>query len=132
MIIFSVISIAFIGLFVSLILKNNPSTQSFSLFTVIITCILILYKILPLFGEVFGIIDEISSLVSNQDFFIEEIGKIIGIAYIAEISQALCVDSGQSAIGQKIELACKVIVLYIGYPIIFSLLDIVLNISRWS
>ncbi len=132
MIIFSVISIAFIGLFVSLILKNNPSTQSFSMFTAIITCILILFKILPLFGEVFSIVEEISTLVGNQDFFIEEIGKIIGIAYIAEISQALCVDCGQSAIGQKIELASKVIVLYIGYPIIFSLLDIVLNISRWS
>ncbi|MFV0518784.1 MAG: SpoIIIAC/SpoIIIAD family protein [Lachnospirales bacterium] len=132
MIFFSIIAIAFIGLFVSLILKNYNQNQSFATFVAIITCILIVIKVLPYFSEVLKIFSELSELISNNDFYIEEIVKIIGITYIAEISQALCVDSGQSAIGQKIELASKIVVLYMGYPIILNLLEIVLNISRWT
>lgn len=132
MMIFTVVAIGFIGLFASLTLKNTTNGQSFATFIAVVTCILIVFQILPLFSEILTIVERISELISGQEFFIEEISKIIGIAYIGEIAQSLCIDCGQSAIGQKIEMASKVIVLYIGYPIILSLFEIVLNISRWG
>jgi stage III sporulation protein AD len=54
--------------------------------------------------------------------------KIVGIAYIAEFGSEICKDAGQSAIATKIELAGKVIIAALAFPIIASLLDLIVRI----
>ncbi len=51
--------------------------------------------------------------------------KIIGIAYIAQFAEMICDDAGQKAIGYKVELAGKLIILVAALPILTDLLDII-------
>ncbi len=124
-----IISVAFIGLIIAIILKNYSPT--FKVFSVLATSIIIFILVFPYFKEVLDIIKEIANVIEGGNFFLKEITKIIAIAYLIEIAAALCNDCGESAIAQKIELAGKIFILYTGQPIILSLLNIVINITMW-
>ncbi len=126
---FSIVAIVFIGLLISLILKNyNPV---FKVFVTVITGVVVLYLSFPFLKEVVEMTYDIASMIDSSNFFIKEISKIISIAYFAEIASAICNDSGESALAEKINLAGKIIILYTGHPIILSLLDIVVSVSIW-
>ncbi|MBR1883589.1 MAG: stage III sporulation protein AD [Clostridia bacterium] len=60
----------------------------------------------------------------NKEFF-GVILKVTIIAYIVEIARSLCEDSKQHALGEKIELAGKVIIISISIPIITSLISLI-------
>ncbi len=51
--------------------------------------------------------------------------KVIGVAYIAQIGAEICRDAGENAIGTKIEIAGKVIILTLSMPVIYNLLEVV-------
>ena len=53
--------------------------------------------------------------------------KILGVGYLCEFANGICVDSGNSSIGDKIILAGKVIILCLSFPIITSLLNVIVE-----
>ena len=53
--------------------------------------------------------------------------KILGIGYLTEFANGICVDSGNSAIGDKIILAGKVIILCLSLPIVSTLLETIID-----
>ncbi|MBP3702664.1 MAG: stage III sporulation protein AD [Lachnospiraceae bacterium] len=54
--------------------------------------------------------------------YIQILLKMLGIAYIAEFSSALCKDAGQGAIAGQIDFVGKVSMIVLGIPILTSLL----------
>ena len=54
--------------------------------------------------------------------------KILGVGYLSEFASGICVDSGNSSIGDKIILAGKVLIVVLSLPIITSLLDVIIEI----
>lgn len=60
--------------------------------------------------------------------YISTLFKIIGIAYVAEFGAEVCKDAGEASIAAKIELAGKVIIAALAFPIIASLLDLIVKI----
>lgn len=125
----NILALCGISLIIAVILKEyNPQ---FLIFVPIILTVIIFFEVAPYIKEIAGVIYEMVQILNSSNFYIEEIGKMIGIAYLSEISIAICRDAGQNAIGQKIEIVSKIAVLYIGLPIISELLNIILNISMW-
>ncbi len=59
----------------------------------------------------------------NKEFFIV-ILKVTAIAYLIEVAKSICEDSKEKALGEKIEIAGKVIIISISIPIITSLLNL--------
>lgn len=57
--------------------------------------------------------------------YINTLFKIIGIAYIAEFGAEVCKDAGETSIASKIELAGKLIIAALAFPIIASLLELI-------
>lgn len=53
--------------------------------------------------------------------------KIISIAYICQYASELCRDCGESAIGVKIELAGKILILLLTLPLIEAFLSLCIN-----
>ena len=51
-----------------------------------------------------------------------------GIAFLAEFAISICKDSGESAIASKVELGSKAVIISMSIPIIYNLLEIILNI----
>ena len=59
----------------------------------------------------------------NKEFF-TVILKATAIAYLVEIAKSMCEDSNEKALGQKVEIAGKVVIISISIPIITSLLNL--------
>ena len=49
--------------------------------------------------------------------------KMIGITYIGQFSSSICRDAGYQAIGQQIELFCRLSVMVLSMPVLLALLD---------
>ena len=84
-----------------------------------------------LIGKLTAIIEILSNLSKRANIngiYITTLMKIIGIAYIAEFGAEICKDAGENSIASKIELAGKVIIMYLAVPIITSLLDLIVKI----
>ena len=54
--------------------------------------------------------------------------KIVGVGYITEFANSICVDSGNSSIGEKILIAGKIIILGLSLPILSNLLNIIIEL----
>ena len=55
--------------------------------------------------------------------------KVIVIAYICEFAVQFCADAGEKAIGEKIELAGRVLILAASLPILENLLRLIVNLA---
>lgn len=49
--------------------------------------------------------------------------KIIGLAYLCEFGVQICKDAGEGAIGSKVELAGKVLIVCAAMPLVMELLQ---------
>ena len=54
--------------------------------------------------------------------------KIIGISFVCEFASSLCNDAGETAIGTKVEMAGKVLILALAMPMLTGILDVILQI----
>lgn len=51
--------------------------------------------------------------------------KVLGIAYLTEFANSICVDTGNASIGEKLVLAGKIVIMCLALPIITNLLNII-------
>lgn len=118
--------IAIIALIVILTIKAQMA--NISIMITIVSGVIIFMMIIPTLEEV---LNSILDIVSILDIGIEHIGvilKIIGISYICEFSSQICIDAGENAIASKIELAGKILIMFISIPIITRLLGMITNL----
>ena len=52
---------------------------------------------------------------------------MLGVGYLTEFANGICVDSGNASVGNKILIAGKVIIFCLALPIITNLLDIIVG-----
>ena len=124
--IFKICIIAIISVIVILTIK--PQMANMSVLITIVSGVIIFMMIIPTLEEV---ITSISDIVSMLDIDIENIGiilKIIGISYICEFSSQICIDAGENAIASKIELAGKMLIMFMSIPIITRLLSLITSL----
>lgn len=119
--IFQIAAIALCGVITtSLIRQYKPEISIYIIIaTVLIIFGFILYKLTSIF-------DFLSSIYENLSYgkaFFPILLKVIAIAYIADFVAQICKDSGEEAIGGKVELAGKVIIFYVSVPIMMSVLE---------
>lgn len=94
----------------------------------ILTGIIIFIFIAAKLSAVLDLLRNFIEKVDIDTSYINVLIKIVGIAYIAEFGSEICKDAGEASIASKIELAGKVIIAALAFPIITSLLDLIVNI----
>jgi len=124
-----IIQIAGIGIVAAvlvLIIKEQKPVFAFllSLFTGIIIFLYLIGKI----SEVIQVIKNLAEQSNVNDIFLITILKIIGIAYIAEFAAQIVRDAGEVSIASKIELAGKILILFMAIPIITIIIETVMKL----
>lgn len=76
----------------------------------------------------FAKVRDISDTVGVDILYIEILFKIVGISYLSEFSSAVCKDCGQTALGVKVELAGKLLILSSALPVFSELLKIITTV----
>lgn len=51
--------------------------------------------------------------------------KVIGVAYITELGAEICRDSGENAVGTKVEICGKIIIIVMSMPVIYELFEVI-------
>lgn len=81
-------------------------------------------------AELSGLIETINKAIANYGLNPDYVGVIIkalGIAYTTQFAADICKDSGETALGTRIELYGRIMIIASALPLIFSILDMVLN-----
>jgi len=124
--IFQIVAIAIVGMILAIMLKReNP------LFAVLISlavAVLMFLLIIPQLAGLLALIDVITGHLTTGQEYILVVVKIIGIAYVAEFGAQICHDAGEGAIGAKVELAGKVLIMGVAAPVVISLVEQVVSI----
>ncbi len=120
--IYKIVGIAVIATILATLLKSQK--KEIAIILSIATGLVILLYVSLYLNNVIDTVLEISSRVNLDLSFVKIILKIISISYICEFGSQICKDAGESSIASKVELAGKVIIIYISTPIITSLLNI--------
>ena len=119
----SVCEIALVGAIFSLLLSSwQPQIGRLAALTVILLLLgLILYKVM-------GLLDLVT-LMENKlqidNLYVDILLKMTGISLVCEITADLCTQADSSVLAQPIRMFGRVCVLYVGYPLITQLIELV-------
>lgn len=114
--------LAMAGVFSALIIKKDK--PEFANLIILLTSFFIAMKVLEIIQ---GVVNEISgwtSIIGENQEYINIMLKLIGITYICDFSSNMCRDSGHGALGNHIELFGKISIMAAGFPVIRTLLEL--------
>ena len=121
-----VIGVGLIGALVAGILRQEKS--EIYIFAVIASGALILIIILSSLTDV---IAEFGLLVGKSgvdESLFAGVLKILGVGYFTEYAASLCNDYGVSSISNKIQLAGKISILFMTFPVLTNLIGVISSI----
>lgn len=124
--IFQIAAIGIVGMVLALMIKRE--SPLFAILVSLAVAVLIFLLIIPQLAGLVALFGTITGyLISGREYVLVVV-KIIGIAYVAEFGAQICHDAGEGAIGAKIELAGKVLIMGIAAPVVISLVELVVAI----
>ncbi len=121
-----IVGIGIIAVIIITIIKQYK--PEFAIYVSILAGIIIFFMV---FENLLGIIDLINDLTLKSNVnsdFIKILLKITGIAFLAEFAVQICMDLGESALANKVDLGGKVIIISLSIPILSSLIETVVQI----
>lgn len=126
MLIFKIVSLAFVALFLILMLKQSGS--SISVFLSLAAGALIFFVIFDPLKEIIMFLQTMSDKANIDTLYIGIVLKIVGIAYIASFASALCKDANVDSLATQIDFAGKIMILVLAIPILMAVLNTILQI----
>ena len=105
--------------------KDRPEIANF---IAIIAGVTILLSVVFKLNFIIEGIQGLASKANIPNMYISLIIKLIGIAYLMEFAIQLCKDCGEGNIASKLEFGGKIIVMTMSFPILLSIVDMILNI----
>lgn len=124
--IFQIISIAIIGAFFSVTLKNYR--PEYAMITALATGIFIIFIISQ---NIFSVIDSLQKIILKTGIdsrYFKIILKVVGISYITQFGSEICKDSGYNSIATKVDAAGKICVISLTIPVISEFLKLIIEI----
>lgn len=121
--IFKIISFALIALVLIIIVKEQ--SKEIAIVLIILSSIgLFIYMLGPL-KNILELMTDVVNKTNIDSKYISIIFKVIGISYLIELTKNICTDAGQNALGTKVEIAGKILVVGITIPLITSVIQII-------
>ncbi len=119
---FKIVGFAIISVVLVVVLKEQRKEMALVL-SITAGIILLFFTIskLETITEMLNMLVERAGVDKN---FLIIILKITGIAYIVEFGKNVCQDAGQTAIGTKLEIAGKAIIVTLSLPLISALVNV--------
>lgn len=121
-----IVGIGLVATILIIVVKNQRPEMAVQLS--IVTGIVIFMMVIGKFSAILELLSDLSKKTNIDTIYITTLLKIIGIAYIAEFGAEICKDAGESSIASKIELAGKVMIMFLAVPIITSLLNLIVKL----
>lgn len=128
MIIIQVILIGIIGAVLAITIKGNSPVMA--LMITFGASLAIIFITLDQLAEVVVELQMMGARLGDRVNYVGVVLQVLFIAYAAELGAQVCHDAGESAVGHRIELAGKVLIMIAALPIVrhvFSLVEGILS-----
>lgn len=86
--------------------------------------IIAVYGIIKL-EDIVNLIFDLAENAGVNAKYLEIILKVVGIAYIIELTKDVCVDSGETALAGKVEMTGKIMIVASTLPIISGVVEVI-------
>ena len=124
----SIIGIAIISASIIVFIRKN--VPEFAVPVSVVASLIILVVSILFAVEIFEKIEEISSFSSVSSGNIKTIFKTLGVCYITQIGRDVCNDCGETALGDKVDLAGKIIIAAMSLNIITQVLEMITELIK--
>lgn len=121
-----IIGVALISASIIVLIRKNAPEFAVPVSVVASTIILLLSVIFA--GQIFEKIEEISEVASVSSENIKIVFKALGVCYITQVGKDVCNDCGETALGDKVDLAGKITIAAMSLSIITQVLEIIAEI----
>lgn len=125
--IIKIAAVGIIGTMLAVTVKQYK--KEFALLIGIGTGIAIVYMLIESLMQIRALFERVVTEAGINSEYIGILIKVIVIAYICEFAVQFCEDAQEKAIGAKVELAGKILILAASLPIIENLFNLILNLS---
>ncbi|MDN5346882.1 MAG: stage sporulation protein [Clostridia bacterium] len=125
--IFQIVGLGLTATLIIVILRQAKSPETALLISITVGAIVFIL-LLDRLGVVIRLLADLSDRAGINQFYLNTLLKIIGIAYVAEFGSQVCRDAGENAVGDKIELAAKVLILVLAIPILAAILETIIRL----
>ena len=124
--IFRIIGIGLLTCIVAIIIKQIR--PEFYIVVVLTGGIIILFMIIDELRTIFDYFLTIFNRTNLDYGLFSNVLKIIGVGFLTEFANNVCVDTGNASIGDKIVIAGKILIVCLALPLITDLLDVIIEI----
>ena len=121
--ILKIAAVALTGVILASVMKTV--NKEITIYIILATVIILFLSIIDKLWEAFRFLEEIYDNVTYGRSFFPVIIKVLAVAYITDFTAQLCRDSGENAIGSKVELAGKVMIFYLAMPVLSAILELI-------
>ena len=83
----------------------------------------VFFRLLEPLQAVVETLTRLTEQAGVKTFFMKNILKILGIAYLAEFAAVLCADAGEQAVAKKVEFAARVLIAVLALPVMTAILE---------
>ena len=111
-----------------LVLGQAVSQKDISLLLSMLAAVMTGMMMLHYLEPVLNFLRELRQLGDLQGNMLEILLKILGIGILTEITQMVCRDSGNTSLGQAMQLLGTAVILWLSLPIFDALLKIIQKI----
>ena len=108
---------------VILIVIVREQNKSIACLISIIASVVIMIYVVSNIDGIFNVLDKLSAISKTESKYLTLILKVSGIVYLVEFVKNLCIDAKESAIGTKLEMAGKVMIVTLTLPILSQILE---------
>ncbi len=125
--IFQIAGLALTATLIIILVRQARGGETAMLISLVVGATIFLL-LLDRIGTVIRVLADLSDRAGINQFYLNTILKIIGIAYVAEFGGQVCRDAGENAIASKVELAAKVLIMVLAIPIIVAILETIIRL----
>lgn len=86
---------------------------------------------LRLVGRLTELVDAFNFLALRakiDHLHLQTVLRVMGVAYLAGFGAQICKDAGESSLGLKLELAGKIIILFLAVPVMVAIMEMILRL----
>ncbi|MGI1692221.1 stage III sporulation protein AD [Thermoanaerobacter uzonensis] len=124
--IFQIVILGIVVLVILTVLRETNPEMAIILSLVV--GVIIFMMILPKLSAIVEVLNTLARKSGLDNIYFMTTLKIIGIAYITEFGVQLCLDANEKNLASKIEIAGKIIIIFLSIPIIVALMETILSI----
>ncbi|MGI5854222.1 MAG: stage III sporulation protein AD [Bacillota bacterium] len=121
-----IIGIGLVGTFLYLLIKEQRPEMALQIG--LVTGALIFFLLLGKLTAVIYTIQQLAGRANVNPVYLNTVFRVLGVAYLAGFAAQICRDAGQGSIAARIDMAAKVLIMFMAIPILSAIIETVLRL----